>query len=298
MDLVVRAEAIPAPGQTVLGGTLLQVRGGKGGNQAVAAARLGAEVSMIARVGDDAFGTSLCAGLLDAGINVDAVFRTPDTASGAALIVVDREGRNAICVAPGANAALSVEDVRAARALIAGADALLVQFETPLDAVVEALRVARDTGVRTFVDPAPAPTAPLSELPPGLFHADMVTPNESEASALSGIDVCDMESALAAGRALRAIGARTAVVKLGGRGCVWVGPEGEYVVPAFPVQTVDSTAAGDAFSAALAVAIGRGDDVHKALRFASAAGALKCTKMGAQPGLPTDEQVRCFLAQL
>lgn len=294
LDLVVHARVIPSPGQTVLGGALLQVRGGKGGNQAVAAARLGAETAMIGRVGDDAFGESLRAGLIESGVSVEMVRTTPGAASGVAMIVVDEEGQNAICVAPGANSALTPDDVRASRDLIARADALLVQFETPLETVAEALRIAREAGVRAIVDPAPAPSG-ASHLASGILCADVVTPNESEASALTGIDVCDETSGRAAGRVLVAHGAQAAAVKLGARGAVWVTAETEFAVPAFRVDLVDTTAAGDAFAAGLAMALCRGDDAPSALRFASAVAALKCTKSGAQPGLPTGDEVRRFL---
>ncbi|MCG3130169.1 MAG: Ribokinase [Phycisphaerae bacterium] len=293
MDLVVHARVIPSPGQTVLGGAFLQVRGGKGGNQAVAAARLGAETAMIGRIGDDAFGESLCAGLIESGVNVDAVRATPGSASGVAMIVVDGEGQNAICVAPGANAALTPDDVRASRDLIARADVLLVQFETPLETVAEALRIARAAGVRTIVDPAPAPSS-ATHLPGGILRADVMTPNESEASVLTGFDVCDEASARAAGRALVALGAQAVAVKLGAKGAVWVAAEREFAAPAFRVAVEDTTAAGDAFAAGLAMALCRGDDAPSAVRFASAVAAVKCTKSGAQPGLPTVDEVRRF----
>lgn len=295
LDLVIHARVIPSPGQTVLGGAFLQVRGGKGGNQAVAAARLGAETTMIGRVGDDAFGESLRAGLVESGVNVDAVRITSGAGSGIAMIVVDGEGQNAICVAPGANSVLTPDDVRASRDLIARADALLVQFETPLETIAEALRIAREAGVKTIVDPAPAPSG-ATHLPGGVLRADVVTPNESEASALTGIDVCDEASARAAGRALVAHGAQAAAVKLGARGAVWVTAETEFAAPAFRVDVVDTTAAGDAFAAGLAMALCRGDDAPSALRYASAVAAVKCTKSGAQPGLPTGDEVRSFMA--
>lgn len=290
MDLVVRAERIPAPGETVLGGECVQAPGGKGANQAVAAARLGADCAMVACVGDDAFGTVLKAGLVREGINVDHVRTAAGTASGAALIVVDGAGCNAICVAPGANRLLSPQDVRRAEDVVRAADALLVQFETPMETVAEAVRLAKSAGVRVFVNPAPAAHAPDVVL-----SADVLTPNASEAAAMSGVEVGDPASAIMAARRLLEGGARAVAVTLGEAGCVWVDAGSALHVPAFQVPVVDTTAAGDAFAAALAVAAVRGDDTPAALRYACAAGALTCTRAGAQPSLPKPKEVAVAL---
>ncbi len=290
MDLVVRAERIPAPGETVMGGECLQGPGGKGANQAVAAARLGADCAMVACVGDDAFAAVLKGGLVREGINVDHVRTAAESASGAALIVVDAAGRNAICVAPGANRLLSPQDVRRAEGVIHGADALLVQFETPMETIAEAVRLAKSAGVRVFVNPAPAALAPDEVL-----SADVLTPNASEAAAMSGIEVGDPASAIMAARRLLERGARAVAVTLGEAGCVWVDAGGSLLVSACHVPVVDTTAAGDAFVAALAVARIRGDDTPSALRYACAAGALTCARAGAQPSLPTAEEVEALL---
>lgn len=290
MDLVVRAERIPAPGETVMGGECLQCPGGKGANQAVAAARLGADCAMVACVGEDAFGAALRGGLVGEGINVDHVRTAAGTASGAALIVVDGAGRNAICVAPGANHAFSPENVRGAEGVIRRADAVLVQFETRMETTAEAVRLAKSAGVRVFVNPAPAARAPDQVL-----SADVLTPNACEAAAMSGIEVGDPASAILAARRLLDRGARAVAVTLGEAGCVWVNMGGALHVPAFEVPVVDTTAAGDAFVAALAVARIPGDDTLAALRYACAAGALTCTRGGAQPSLPSAKEVEALL---
>ncbi|MCC7290540.1 MAG: ribokinase [Phycisphaerales bacterium] len=290
MDLVVRADRIPAPGETVLGGECLQWPGGKGANQAVAAARLGADCAMVACVGDDAFGAVLKGGLVREGINVDHVRTAAGTASGAALIVVDAAGRNAICVAPGANRLLAPEDVCRAEGAIRRADAVLVQFETPMETVAEVVRLAKSAGVQVFVNPAPAARAPDDVL-----SADVLIPNASEAAAMSGLEIDDPASAILAARRLMERGAQAVAVTLGEAGCVWVDAGGALQVPAFQVPVVDTTAAGDAFVAAFAVARIRGDDTPMALRYACAAGALTCMRAGAQPSLPGAREVEAFL---
>ncbi|MBN1344151.1 MAG: ribokinase [Phycisphaerae bacterium] len=290
MDLVARSDRVPAPGETVLGGDFQTIPGGKGANQAVAVARLGARCSMIGRIGDDAFGKRMVAGLSEDGVNTDHILTTPGIASGVALIVVDASGQNAICVASGANYAVTPADVNAAEDAFAAADVCLVQLELPLPTVIHALRVCRRHNVEAILDPAPAPANPT----PDLFKADILSPNESEAEMLLGSPGLSHDSEATA-RALAAKGAREVVLKLSGRGA-GVLADGKFeLIPGRPVDVVDSTAAGDAFTAALAVARARHRPLVEATRFANAAGALACTKFGAQPSMPTAKEVSALL---
>jgi ribokinase len=277
-DMVVRAPRIPAPGETVTGGTFLRAQGGKGANQAVAACRAGAEVTFVARVGDDGFGEAAVSGLQREGADVRHVSRDPDQATGIALIVVDADGENAISVAPGANAFLSPDDVEAARSAIDAADVLLMQLETPLPAVERAAAIAAAAGVRVVLNPAPA--RPLDGSLLGLV--DVLTPNQGESSFLTG----EPESEAAASR-LRDRGVRTVVITLGARGALTLSADGRSSTPGFPVSAVDSTAAGDAFNGFLAVALGEGLEMASAVRRACAAGALTTTVAGARRSLPT-----------
>ena len=268
MDLVCRAPALPRAGETVLGSEFLTIHGGKGANQAVAAARLAdgrADVHMIGRVGDDDFGRELVAGLRDNGVVTKRVRATNGVASGVAMILVDRRGENSIVVTPGANAQVTPADVDAAEPLLRGAAAVVMQLEIPLATVRHALTLCRRLGVFTILDPAPAP-APATRV---RFDVDLLTPNETEA------------------RTVRTDGARQLVLKLGARGCRLIDADGARDVKAFKVKVVDSTAAGDAFTGALAVARALGMEMPESLRMANAAGALCCTTVGAQPALPT-----------
>lgn len=286
MDLVVRSEHVPAPGETVLGSDFQTIPGGKGSNQAVAVARLGATCTMVGRVGDDAFGERLVAGLAAESIDTRFVTRTPEAATGVALIVVAASGENAICVASGANFAVTPADVNAAEDAIAQADVCLLQLELPITTVVHALRACRRHGVQTILDPAPAPTNP----PENLFGADILSPNETEAQILLGQPGECIEPAVVA-EALSKRGAREVVLKLGERGAGVLSRDRFELVPGYSVDVVDTTAAGDAFTAGLAVARARRQPLRDAVRYANAAGALACTKFGAQPSMPTAQSV-------
>jgi ribokinase len=290
VDFTVAVERLPTPGETVTEGTLLVNHGGKGANQAVAARRLRADVRFIGCVGADASGVAIRAALAAEGIGVDGLGASDAAATGTALIVVDGAGRNQIAVAPGANRALTVEDVRARDADFAWADVVACQLEIPLACVSAALGAARRHGAMTVLNPAPVPRAPLDVL--GLV--DYLTPNEGEAERLSGVAVRAPGDAVAAALALRAAGARTVVVTLGENGAVAVGEE-TVPVPAFAVAVVDTTGAGDAFNAGLAVALAERRPLRDALVFASATGALTCTKRGAQASLPTRDEVERLL---
>jgi ribokinase len=290
VDFTVAAPRLPGVGETVTGGTLLVNHGGKGANQAVAARRLGAEVRFIGCVGDDASGREIRAALAAEGIDVAGLAVTREAATGTALIVVDGQGRNQIAVAPGANWRLALEHARARRDDFAWAHVVVCQLETPLDTLAWSLEEARRRGAATLLNPAPV----REGLPDIWPFVDYLVPNEGEAARLTGIAVRDRQSAADAGRALRARGVGTVVVTLGADGALACTREGEIPVAAHAVTAVDTTAAGDAFNGALAAALG--GSLGDALRFASAAAALACTRRGAQPSLPTRADVDRFLA--
>jgi ribokinase len=292
-DMVVKAARIPAPGETVLGGAFVMAAGGKGANQAVAAARLGAEVTLVARLGADPLGDEAVAGYHKDSILTDLIVRDPDRPTGVALILVDAHGENSITVALGANEALSPDDVDCAADRIRAADAVVMQLEVPLAAVERAATIARAAGVPVILDPAPAPDGGL---PAALLrNVTCLKPNESEAERLTGISVSDLASAERAARALQGLGPRTVIITLGSQGALVVDEAAVHHVPAYRVTAVDTTAAGDAFTGAFATAVGAGTALEEAVRRAAAAGALAATRMGAQPSLPTRDEWEAFL---
>jgi len=287
VDFTVALPRLPRPGETVSEGTLLVARGGKGANQAVAARRLGADVRLIASVGDDASGREVREALAAEGIGVDAVLTTAAAATGTALIVVDVGGHNQIAVAPGANRALAPAAVDRCADDFAWAEVVVVSLEVPLATARRALEQARRHGVLTILNPAPLPDRGLDFL----ALADYVTPNETEAARLTGLPVQDLASAGEAAAAIRALGAARVIVTLGAAGVLADGPDGRAHAPAPRVTAVDTTGAGDAFNGALAVALAEHRPLADALAFANAAAALACTKRGAQPSLATRVEV-------
>lgn len=283
MDLVARSARIPKPGETIIGGDLHMLPGGKGANQAVAAARLGAPTAMVGKVGRDAFAAPLLDNLAAARIDATFVTEAGTVATGVALIVVDDAGENSIVVAPGANHQLLPADVAAAEAIIAGAKVLLLQLEVPLPAVIKAAELAHAHGVTVILNPAPAQT-----LSPELLKlVDILIPNETEAEILTGRPVSDRADAEKAAEALRGQGVETVILTLGSRGAVLLDGRQSVPVAAFPITPVDTTAAGDAFVGGLAVALAEGRPLPEAVRWGNAAGALAATALGAQPSLPT-----------
>lgn len=292
MDLVARTPRLPRPGETIIGSDFHTVPGGKGANQAVAAARLGAQVSMVGRVGNDVFAETLLDNLAAVGVDHTFATRDAEAATGVALIVVDDAGQNSIVVASGANMRLSPADVDAAEAAIADADVLLLQLEIPLDTVIRAAEVAHAHRVMVVLNPAPA-----RQLPETLLSlVDVLVPNESEAALLTGLPVGDQAEAEAAARALWESGAGTVILTLGERGAL-LAQSGDIVLfPAFDVTPVDTTAAGDAFVGGFAVALAEGRLLAEAVRWGNAAGALATTKLGAQPSLPTRQALETLLA--
>jgi len=297
MDFVVTVDHLPAPGQTVLGRNFQMIPGGKGANQACAAARLGANsvtVRMVGRVGYDVFADHLKASLSAAGVDVSAVHATRAQATGVALISVDTAGQNSIVVASGANHALLASETEAMRPVFRGARFALFQLESPLDTVAAALKLARAEGARTILDPAPA--VPLA--PELLASVDILTPNETEASILLGLPPgrVSLSDAAALAHSLRERGPKAVLLKLGDQGCYYLDDETELSSAAFPVVAKDTTAAGDTFNAALAVALAEDRGVEEALRFANAAAAISVTRMGAQASVPARAEVDAFLA--
>ena len=291
-DMIIRVPRIPKPGETILGGEFAMAQGGKGANQAVAAARAGGRVTFVARVGDDMFGTRSLENFEADGLDVRFLVRDRTASSGVALINVAPDGENAISVASGANAVLSEKDVAAAAEAFDSADILLVQLETPPETVRAAAGMARMRGLPVVLNPAPA--RPLDdEL---LACVSVLTPNASEAELLTGVAVSPEDGARRAARALRRRGPEVVVITLGERGCFASSGDFEGRVPPFPVRAVDTTAAGDVFNGALAVALAEGSGLADALRFASAAAALSVTRRGAQPSAPEREEIRRFLA--
>jgi len=292
MDLVARAPRIPEPGETIIGTGFRTAPGGKGANQAVAAARLGAQVSMVGRVGVDAFAGQLLDNIAAAGVDHTFVVQDSEAATGVALIVVDDAGQNSIVVASGANMCLVPADVDAAEAVISSADVLLLQLESPLETVTRAAELAHAHGVRVILNPAPARSLPAALL----SIVDVLVPNEGETALLTGLPVGSDAEAEAAAAALRDIGVGTVILTLGQRGAILASEKGTQLLPAFDVSPVDTTAAGDAFVGGFAVALAEGRTLAEAVRWGNAAGALATTKLGAQPSLPTRRALEEMLA--
>ncbi|MDP6300552.1 MAG: ribokinase [SAR202 cluster bacterium] len=287
MDLVCSASRMPAPGETILGTEFRTTPGGKGANQAVAAARLGATVRMVGRVGADSFGPTLIAGLQSNGVDVAGIQTDSDNSSGIATILLDAAKQNYIVAVYGANMACDDMQLDALDVALVGADALLLQLETPLPVTLAAANRARPMGALVIWDPAPA-----RDLPSEVFKAsDVMTPNQIEAELLTSVRVTDAASAEAAADELLKRGVGTAVVKLGAAGAYYASESARGLVQPFEVEAVDTIAAGDAFGGALGVALARGQSVEDAIRYGCAAGALAVTKSGAQEAMPIHDEV-------
>ena len=294
MDLVARTPRIPVPGETVVGHSFATVPGGKGANQAVAAARLGLPTEIVGRVGCDPFGKALLNELTASGVGCRGVWIDLTMQSGVALIAVDDASENNIIVVPGANGQMGESDVKRLEALLPQAKVLLLQFELPLMAVVAAAKVAKRAGVTVIVDPAPARSDVPAELYPLI---DIITPNQVETGQLVGFEVHDIETAQRAAAILQQRGVSIVITKLGKQGALCVSPDETFEIPAFLVEAVDTVAAGDCFNGGLAAGLAAGMTLRQATRQAAAAAALSVTKAGAQPSLPTRAELDAFLIE-
>ena len=292
-DMVVKAERLPQEGETMLVSNLKFFPGGKGANQAVAAARLGARTSFVGAVGSDIIGDFLLQGLVANGIDTTCVRRDPAHATGCAFIMLFPNGNNCIAVDPAANFSLTPADIERAKGVIERADALSTVLEIPLDAVEAALRLARRAGKLTVLDAGPPRYCPLEIL----TLANVVSPNETELARLTGEEVRGRVSAREAAEKLLSLGVKTLVLKLGSDGSMLVTTKKSKHFPACKIDPIDPTAAGDAFTAALTVELAAGQDIEHAIRFANCAGGLAASKLGAQPSLPTRQEVEALAAQ-
>ena len=287
MDLVAATHRIPGPGETVIGTEFRTTHGGKGANQAVAACRLGAKVTMVGRVGSDPFGTELVDNLAETGVNIEHVHTDPSTPSGVAIILLDEHQQNFIIGVYGANMQLDDRELDAVRTELSDADVLMIQMETPVELSLKAAAIAKDFGVRVVMDPAPP-----SRLSQSSYRlAGIVTPNQSEAEVLTGVVVTEPTSAKTAARALVDLGAKVAIVKIGELGVVYATNDRVEHIPAYTVDSIDTVGAGDAFAGGVAVALAEGETVGDAVRFGAAAGAIAVTKIGAQDSMPYRAEV-------
>jgi ribokinase len=289
-DMVVMTPRIPSPGETVIGGEFVMVGGGKGANQAVAAARLGAEVTFVARVGSDVFGSRAVEDFRREGIKTEFIGVDEGARSGVALIFVDEKGENVIVVAPGANGRLAPEHIEQARCPIEQSDVLIVQLEVPVETVAAAAEIAHRGATKVILNPAPAQDLPKSLL----AMVDVLTPNETEAARLVGLESLDGTDPEEVGRELLAMGVGAVVMTLGSQGALIVTADEMSRVEAPKVDPVDTTAAGDAFSGALGVALAEGKSLKAAAEFATRVAAISVTRLGAQPSLPTRAEVDSF----
>lgn len=289
-DLVIRATRFPAPGETVRGERLMTIPGGKGANQAVAASRQGADVVMIGRVGRDNFSPFLIENLESNNVDVTHIKIDDDYPSGTAIVIVDKSGQNSIVTSPGANDQVNADDVDSAP----DTKILLLQFEIPLETVMYAAKKYKSKGSTVILNPAPATTVP-DEL---LANVDILIPNERELATITEMEVNDITSAEAAARTLIQRGAKTVIVTRGREGALIVTASETIPIPSYQVEVIDSTAAGDAFIAGLAIKLLESERLASAVRYGCACGALAATKLGAQPSLPIREDVENFLAKL
>lgn len=295
VDLVVRVASLPRPGETVIGGRFASVPGGKGANQAVAAARAGGRTTFVARVGDDSMGRAAIEAFQAEGIETDFISITPHGPTGVALILVDAAGENSIAVAGGANDRLSRDDIERARPVIEAADVVLLQLEIPLEAVQHAVTIARAAGTRVILNPAPARPLPATLL----AGVDILTPNETEGETLASHRTAGATSAVDVEgivRTLLDLGPRAVVVTLGAAGALVATGQGLTKVPAFPVEPRDTVAAGDVFNGCLGVRLAEGLDLVAATRFAAAAAAISVTREGAQSSAPHRSEIEAFIA--
>jgi ribokinase len=290
-DMIVKLSHLPRPGETVINGSFAMAAGGKGANQAVAAARAGGDVTLLTKVGNDLFGSHALEAFRSDGINVEHVGIDASRPSGVALIFVDEQGENSIGGASGANGEFHPSDLSQALDIITSADILLVQLEIPIATVEAAIRCAAQAGVQVILNPAPARKLDTDVLQ----YVSVLTPNQAEAEMLSDTTIVGDESLETATKVLLSKGVGAVAITLGARGALLADHEMFEIIPSFSVQSVDTTAAGDVFNGALAVSIGEGSDLREAVRFANAAAALSVQKLGAQPSAPRRTEILDFL---
>lgn len=289
-DMVIKSDKLPVPGETVLGGTFMMNPGGKGANQAVAASRLGGDVTFITKIGDDVFGRQSVDLYKEEKINTDYIFLDPTNPSGIALITVDANGENCIVVASGANKTLTPTDVESVKDVLLEADILLMQLEIPIETVEYAAKIANENGVKVILNPAPAPTQALSdEL---LKNLHIIIPNKREAEMISSMDVSGWDSAQKAADAISSKGVDIVIITLGSLGALLKEKDRYTRVPAYEVKTVDTTAAGDTFCGALATALSEGKRLEDSIRFANKCSSMTVTKMGAQASIPYRKDIK------
>jgi len=289
-DMVIKTKRIPAPGETVLGGTFFINAGGKGANQAVAASRLGGTVSFICKTGSDIFGQQAVAGLKKENINTEFIFTDTQKPSGVALITVDENAENCIVVAPGANASLSVGDIGEIENFIVQAEIILMQLEIPLETVAHIANFAAKNKITVILNPAPA-----CELPDELLkNISIITPNENEAEKLTGITVTDIRTAEQAAKSLFNRGVETVIITLGAEGALLLSRDKVIHIPGYKVNPIDTTAAGDVFNGALTMAISEKKSLEEAIDFACKAAAISVTRLGAQASAPFAHEIEAF----
>lgn len=294
-DLVMRVPRRPQKGETIIGNDFQTFVGGKGNNQALAAARAGATVSMIGKVGSDSFGNQIHETLLEAGVDARFLFRDSTVSTGIADILVGADGDNSICIAPQANGRLHPDDIITAASVIKASGIMLLQLEIPINTVFFAAKLAKENGLNVILNPAPCPENGILS-PELLALVDILTPNQSEAELLTGIAVTDLRSAMEAATKLQSLGIKQVIITMGELGALLV-KENQVatMIPAFTVEAVDSTAAGDAFCGSLAAALAREADLEKAVVYGCAAGALATTKLGAEPSLPKQTDIEALV---
>lgn len=291
-DMTVKTPVLPAPGETVLGGVFTMSAGGKGANQAVAAKRVGGDVSFICKVGKDVFGDNSLRHYEAEGIDVSGVLRS-DMPSGVALVTVDNDAENSIVVASGANLDFSEEDIKASESALRSCDILLMQLEIPVPAVLQAARVAYEAGAMVVLNPAP-----YAELPEEIFrYISLFIPNETELASFSGMPVTDKDSAVAAAKVLFGKGVGKMIVTMGSKGSLILDGGEPQLVQACKVEAVDTTGAGDTYCGSICVALSEGKSLREAAEFASAVSALSVTKMGAQTAIPSRAEADAFMTR-
>ena len=293
MDLTTYVPKLPRPGETLRGSSFITVPGGKGSNQAVACARLGASTYFVGRVGKDAFGPEVLQIVKKEGVDLSQVITDPNNGTGLAVISVDENAENSIIIISGANIAVDSSDVERAMSLMAKANVLMLQLEASLEPTFEVAKAASQKGLKVILDPAPAYPIPQDVFP----FIDFITPNETETEALVGFKPANQEDAARAAIVLKAKGVRTAIIKMGSQGAYYDSPEGSGFVHAFKVNAIDTVAAGDAFNAGLAVAISEGKSVSEAVRWGAAAGAIATTRKGALPSMPHRDEMEKLLKE-